>query len=82
MRGRADLGSKLTAEDSDEYANNEKCEEFIHHVPFSVKESIVTHIKATELFSLLLDGSTDRLETEEIIICVRYVNCGGLKKSF
>jgi hypothetical protein len=82
MRGHTDLENKLKVEDLDKYANNKKCEEITHHIACSVKESIVTHMKASELFSVSLYGSTDRLETEEIIMYVRYVNGGGLKKSF
>jgi hypothetical protein len=80
MKGLVDLANKLKV--LVEYANNKQCKEFIHHIACCVKESIVADIKPSGFLSVLLDGSTDRSETEEIIIYVRYINDGSLKESF
>lgn len=64
------------------YANDKRCVEFIKFIAQSIKESIIADIKKSEFYSILLDSSTDKSTTVQLVLYAKYCIDGELKESF
>ena len=66
-RHGVDLGSA--------YFHNNACMEFTHYIAESIRQDLLSAIANASFFSLLIDGSTDKSNTDnELLVVVWYDN--------
>lgn len=76
------LLTKLNVTDSDKYVNEKRCQEFISYIASHLREDLVSQIKESQYVSVLLDGSTDKSDDEELIIYIRFIREARVKETF
>ena len=63
------------------YMNNNACKRFVHYIAESNRQTLITTTCNAQFFSLLIDGSTDKSNSDnELVMVVWYVkNCTDKK---
>lgn len=66
----------------EEYSNNNSCKEIVAHIAHVIEEDLLLELKQSRFLSILLDGSTDKSDEEQLVVYVRYVKNNMIKECF
>jgi hypothetical protein len=61
--------------------NEKRCKEFISCIASYLREDLICKIKERSYVSILLDGSTDKSDDEELILYIRFIREGKVKEA-
>ncbi|XP_075445263.1 zinc finger protein 862-like [Ascaphus truei] len=71
---------KLGVHVLEQYSNDKRCAEFVKFIAEKIRNDIVAEVKSSSFFSVLLDGSTDKSTTEQLIMYMKYCKDGCIKE--